>query len=252
MTPQNAVAEAISTDVQNPKELPLHVAVIMDGNGRWARARGMPRTEGHRQGVEAVRRCVDAFSEQGVQILTLFSFSAENWTRPETEVSFLFELLKRYIRQDLDRLHAKGVRVRVIGEKAGLEEDLHDLIVEAENKTKANTRFDLVVAFNYGGQDEIVRAVKRIAEKVQCGSFTPDDITKDVIADHLDTGNLPEPDLLIRTSGEQRLSNFLLWQCAYTEFVFLPVLWPDFDEAHVSDALAVFAKRKRRFGGISS
>jgi undecaprenyl diphosphate synthase len=232
--------------------VPRHVAIIMDGNGRWAEARGLPRTEGHRRGVEAVRRAVRAATENGVAYLTIYSFSSENWARPADEVSYLMGLLKLFIRRDLAELHRNGVRVRVMGERAGLAQDIKDLLQEAEQRTAGNAGLTLVVAFNYGARQEIVAAMRRLAEQVAAGEIGPDDIDAGTIAGALQTAGIPDPDLIIRTSGEQRLSNFLLWQAAYSEFVFLPVLWPDFDAASFTAALQEYARRQRRFGGISA
>lgn len=232
--------------------LPRHVAIIMDGNGRWAASRGLPRTEGHRHGVEAVRRTVKAAIEIGLDHLTLFSFSSENWSRPASEVQFLFGLIRNFIRRDLADLHANGVRVTVIGDRAGVPKDILDLMDEAERLTAGNSRLRLVVAFNYGARDEITRAARRIAEQVAAGSLDPCDIDTATFASNLDTASLPDPDLVIRTSGELRLSNFLLWQSAYAELVFLPVFWPDFDRRALESALAEFSARVRRFGGLAA
>jgi undecaprenyl diphosphate synthase len=231
---------------------PRHVGIIMDGNGRWAAARGLPRSEGHRKGVEAVRRTVRAAIDNGVETLTLYSFSSENWSRPPDEVQFLFGLLRLFIRRDLADLHANGVRVVVIGERGPLPGDIHDLIVEAEKLTARNTKLRLIVAFNYGSRNEIVRAVRKIAEEVKAGTLDPAAIDEATIALHLDTAALPDPDLIIRTSGEMRLSNFLLWQAAYSEFVFLRVYWPDFDETTFREALEEFGSRVRRYGGSAA
>ena len=241
-----AIKQAAGMDV------PRHVAIIMDGNGRWAASRGLPRSEGHRRGVEALRRTVRAAGDIGIQTLTIFSFSAENWSRPRSEVNDLMGLLKRFIRNDLADLHRNGVRVRVIGERAGLDPDILRLLEEAEELTRGNTKLRLVVAFNYGGRQEIARAVRRIAEAVARGDLPPDAITADLIGKHLDAPDLPDPDLIIRTSGEQRLSNFLLWQSAYSEFVFTPVYWPDFDRAALEQAILEFRSRERRFGGLAA
>jgi len=230
--------------------LPRHVAVIMDGNGRWASRRGLPRAEGHRQGVEAVRRCVRAATQAGIGYLTLYAFSAENWRRPPTEISILMSLLKRYIRSDLDTLHEAGVRIRIIGEREGLSRDILALLEEVEARTRDNTGLNLVVAFNYGGRQEILRAARRLASEVAAGRLEPAAIDETRFADALDTAGMPDPDLVIRTSGEQRVSNFLPWQSAYAEYVFLPDLWPDFDEAVLARALAEYARRERRFGGL--
>ena len=229
---------------------PLHVAVIMDGNGRWAAARGLPRAEGHRRGVEALRRVVRAAHELGILYLTIFSFSSENWSRPATEIGDLFGLLRRFIRNDLATLHRDGVRVRVIGERQGLESDICALQSEAEELTRDNTGLTLVVAFNYGARQEIARAAARIAVMVKDGTLDPSAITADLIGQHLDAPDLPDPDLIIRTSGEQRLSNFLLWQIAYSELVFVPTYWPDFDRAALESAIAEYHRRERRFGGL--
>ncbi len=230
--------------------LPMHVAIIMDGNGRWASARGLPRVEGHRRGVEALRRTVRAAGELGIRVLTLYSFSAENWSRPRSEIIDLMNLLRRFVREDLAELHAANVRVRVIGERAGLEPDIASLLIEAEALTARNDGLMLVVAFNYGARQEIARAVRELAAEVAAGRLDPGAITPELIAECLDTADLPDPDLVIRTSGEQRLSNFLLWQAAYAELVFVPVLWPDFDRAALEAAIAEYASRERRFGGV--
>src|ERR1700755_248548 len=201
-----------ATDGSDTSEPPLHVAIIMDGNGRWAAARGLPRAEGHRRGVDALRRVVRAASELGILYLTIFSFSSENWSRPATEIGDLFGLLRRFIRNDLATLHRDGVRVRVIGERDGLEQDIRALLAEAEELTKDNTALTLVVAFNYGSRQEIARAAQRLAEEVARGERSVTDITADALGQHLDAPDIPDPDLIIRTSGEQRLSNFLMWQ----------------------------------------
>ena len=231
---------------------PHHVAIIMDGNGRWATERGLPRSAGHRQGVEALRRTVRAAADQGIGILTLYSFSSENWSRPASEVRFLLELLRRFIQTDVADLHRENVRIMVIGERDGLEPALRAMFEEAETLTRGNSGLQLVIAFNYGSRQEIAQAMKRIARKVAEGALSAEDITPAAISEHLDTRGLPDPDLLIRTGGEQRLSNFLLWQCAYTEFVFLPVHWPDFDAAQFRVALDLYHGRDRRFGGLKA
>ena len=231
--------------------VPRHVAVIMDGNGRWASARGLPRSAGHKQGVEALRSAVRAAADLGIEYLTIYSFSSENWSRPAAEVSFLLELLRRFIRMDVAELHKADVKITVIGERAGLDSGIVKLIEDAEALTRENSKLKLVVAFNYGSRDEITRAVLRIAQKVADGKIDPADVTAAVLANHLDTGGIPDPDLLIRTGGEQRLSNYLLWQCAYTEFVFLPEYWPDFSREVFLRAIAEFQSRERRFGGLS-
>ena len=229
-------------------DVPQHVAIIMDGNGRWAAARGLPRVEGHRRGVEALRKTVRAAGDLGIRCLTIFSFSSENWQRPASEVRDLMGLLRLFIRKDLAELHGNGVRVRVIGERDSLDPDIRRLLEEAEELTRANTNLLLVVAFNYGARDEIARAVRRIAADVASGAVKPDAITEEMIGQHLDAPEIADPDLIIRTSGEQRLSNFLLWQTAYSEYVFTPTLWPDFGEEPLRAALAEYAGRRRRFG----
>ena len=233
-----------------PFKVPRHVAIIMDGNGRWAAARGLPRVEGHRRGVEALRRTVRAAGEIGISFVTIFSFSAENWSRPATEVVELMGLLRRFIRNDLAELHKSNVRVRIIGERQALDPDIGRLLTEAEELTKANDGLTLVVAFNYGARQEITRAARRIAQQVAEGKLAPTDITTETVGGFLDAPDLPDPDLIIRTSGEQRLSNFLLWQSAYSELVFLPTYWPDFDRATLEAAISEYQQRERRFGGL--
>ena len=231
-------------------EVPRHVAVIMDGNGRWAAARGLPRVEGHRRGVEALRKTVRAAGELGISFLTIFSFSSENWSRPQSEIRDLLSLLRRFIRNDLAELHKSNVRVRVIGERDDLAPDIRRLLQEAEDLTHANDGLTLVVAFNYGARQEIARAARRLAAEVAAGRLAANDITPELLARHLDAPDLPDPDVIIRTSGEQRLSNFLLWQAAYSELVFVPINWPDFDRAALESAIAEFRRRERRFGGL--
>ncbi len=232
--------------------IPRHVAIIMDGNGRWANKRGLPRTIGHSKGVEAVRETVKAAADAGVEYLTLFAFSSENWSRPETEVNDLLGLLRKFIRRDLAELHRENVRIRVIGEREKLRGDILPLLLEAEETTRHNTSLTLVIAFNYGSRDEIVRAVTKLAREVEAGKLSADGITAQLIGEQLDTADIPDPDLIIRTSGEERLSNFLLWQAAYSELLFVPDYWPDFDRNRFFDALKVFASRDRRFGGLSA
>lgn len=231
---------------------PAHVAIIMDGNGRWARQRGRPRTFGHRAGVEALRRTVEAAGELGIRYLTVFGFSTENWTRPVDEVNALIDLLRLYVRMDLDRLEREGVRVRVIGNREGLEPDILQIIERAEARTAANAKLFLTIAFNYGGQCEIARAAKRIAEEVAAGRLNPSAVDVAAFAAHLDTAGTPDADLVIRTSGEKRLSNFLLWQAAYAELVFVDVLWPDFGRKDLETAISEFNRRERRFGAVGS
>ena len=231
---------------------PKHIAIIMDGNGRWAEARGLPRTAGHKQGIEALRRIVKCASDSGVDFLTVYSFSTENWTRPRAEVSFLLELFRRFVRQDVAELHATGIRIRMIGMREGLDRPLLSLIDEAELLTRNNTGMTLIVAFNYGGRQEIASAARRLAHQVAAGNLSPDEINSDSIDGALDTAGMPVPDLLIRTGGEERISNFLLWQCAYTEFVFMDEYWPDFDASMLQKAITVFHSRDRRFGGVKA
>ena len=240
------------TDGPDRSGTPEHVAIIMDGNGRWAAARGLPRAEGHRRGVEALRRVVRAAGDLGIRYLTIFSFSSENWSRPASEIGDLFGLLRRFIRNDLATLHRDGVRVRVIGEREGLEPDIVALLDEAEELTRGNVRLDLTVAFNYGSRQEIANAAQRLAREVAEGKRDPSSIDIAAISGYLDTSDVPDPDLIIRTSGEQRLSNFLMWQAAYSELVFVPVHWPDFDKAALEEAIAEYAKRERRFGGLAA
>jgi len=230
---------------------PRHVAIIMDGNGRWAKGRGLPRTEGHRRGVDVVRRTVRRANARGIGYLTLFSFSSENWRRPADEVSYLMGLLKLFIRRDLADLHASNVRVRIIGDRVDLPDDIRTLLLDAETLTHGNTGLTLVVAFNYGARQEIVQAARSIAADVARGALAPEAIDEALVSRRLYTGDIPDPDLIIRTSGEQRLSNFLLWQSAYAEFVFLPTLWPDFDETTFDHALSLYQARERRFGGVA-
>ena len=231
-------------------DAPRHVAIIMDGNGRWAAARGLPRGEGHRRGVEALRRAVRAAGELGIRYLTIFSFSSENWSRPVAEVKELMGLLRRFVRNDLADLHQNNVRVRVIGDRNGLSPDIGPLLIEAEELTRNNNGLNLIVAFNYGARQEIARAARRIGEAVARGELKTDDIDVDRFSSFLDAPDVPDPDLIIRTSGEQRLSNFLLWQAAYSELVFVPGFWPDFDRATLEAVITEFRRRERRFGGL--
>ncbi|MEM6463353.1 MAG: isoprenyl transferase [Pseudomonadota bacterium] len=230
---------------------PQHVAIIMDGNGRWAERRGQTRTTGHRHGVEAVRQAVRSAGELGVHYLTLFAFSSENWHRPVEEVNYLLGLLRIFIRRDLAELHREDVRVRIIGDRQTLQPDILALLTEAEDLTRANRSLELVIAFNYGGRDDITRAARKLAARAACGEIDPDTITEDTISNSMDTAGIPDPDLIIRTSGEQRISNFLMWQAAYSEFVFLECLWPDFNRAAFEEALRQYSNRKRRFGNIA-
>jgi undecaprenyl diphosphate synthase len=232
--------------------IPAHVAIIMDGNGRWAQMRGLPRAEGHRKGLEALRRTVHNAADLGIRYLTVFSFSTENWRRPPTEVSFLMGLMKRFVEKDLAELHAANVRVRIIGNRENIGPDIRQLIEHAEEVTRDNQRMVLLIAFNYGSRDELTRVAQALARDVAAGVIAPAAVDERAIADRLDTAGLPEPDLVIRTSGESRISNFLLWQAAYAEFVFTPVLWPDFDKRALEDALVAYSGRERKFGGLTA
>lgn len=231
---------------------PNHVAIIMDGNGRWAKARGLPRVAGHRRGADAVRRVVRGAGELGIPILTLFAFSTENWTRPADEVSDLMGLLRHYLRSELEELRKNGARLRVIGNREGLAPDIVRDIAEAEQMTRGNNRIDVNICVNYGARDEIVRAARSLAQRAAAGELAAGDIDESSFERELLTAGVPDPDLLIRTSGEQRISNFLLWQCAYAELVFVDTLWPDFGKEHLEQAVAEFRRRERRYGGVGS
>jgi undecaprenyl diphosphate synthase len=245
-----SVFQEISAFAADGSAYPRHVAIIMDGNGRWAKSRGLPRIEGHRRGVEALRRAVRTAIELKIGYLTVYSFSAENWTRPFEEVQSLMGLLHLFIRNDLAELKSNNVCIRVIGERSGLPADIIGLLDEAERVTKNNTGLTLVVAFNYGGRQEIAGAARALAEKVARGELAPENIDVELFGAALHTREIPDPDLVIRTSGEKRISNFLLWQAAYAEFVFLDVLWPDFGKLDFIAALEEYAHRDRRYGGI--
>ena len=233
-----------------PGASPTHVAIIMDGNGRWAKARGLARTDGHKAGVEAARRAVEAARDLNLSCLTLYSFSTENWRRPAGEVRDLMGLLKQFIVDDLPRLKKENVRVRIIGDRENLTADIKALVRRAEGETRKNDGFTLQIAFNYGGRDEIVRAVRAVAEKVSSGELNAGDIDESSLASYLDAGDVPDPDLVIRTSGEKRISNFLIWQAAYAEYVFTDVLWPDFTAEIFQEAIKEFSSRERRYGGV--
>jgi undecaprenyl diphosphate synthase len=236
----------------DPSGGPCHVAIIMDGNGRWAEKHGLPRLEGHRRGVEALRQTVRAAIELGIGYLTIYSFSLENWRRPAQEVGELFGLLRLFVRRDLADLHARAVKVRFIGSRQGLPSDIAGLLAEAEDLTHANGGLTLIVAFNYGARQEILAAARAIANAALGGTIDPEGLDEESFKGFLGTAGIPDPDLLIRTSGEQRLSNFLLWQSAYAELVFMPVLWPDFDRSALEAAINEFRSRDRRFGGLSA
>lgn len=231
---------------------PRHVAIIMDGNGRWAAARDLPRAAGHREGVEAARRAVEAARDLGLTHLTLYSFSTENWRRPAGEIRDLMGLLRKFIGEDLPTLKKEGVRVRIIGDRSSLDLDLRLLVSRAEAETAGNSDFHLHIAFNYGGRDEIIRAARALAHEVKSGALAPDAVDEAVFENLLDTVGAPDPDLVIRTSGERRISNFLLWQAAYAEYVFIDALWPDFNGETFAAAIEEFKSRERRFGGVDS
>ncbi len=234
------------------RAVPRHVAIIMDGNGRWAKARHLPRAAGHRKGMETVREVVRVAGELGISYLTLFGFSSENWKRPETEVKDLMGLLRLYLKREALDLHRQGVRLLVIGDRARLAADIQESLAEVETLTAANTSLTLIIALSYGGRAEIVHAAQRIAEDARDGALDPASLTEDAFAARLFTDGIPDPDLLIRTSGEQRISNFLLWQLAYTEFVFVDTLWPDFDRESLLSALGEYGRRERRYGAVSA
>ena len=228
--------------------VPTHVAIIMDGNGRWARARGLPRNVGHRKGAEAAKAAVRSAMEVGVSYLTLYGFSSENWKRPEAEIKDLMDLLRYYLRSEILFLHENGVRLLVIGDRARLASDIVALIEKAESRTAGNGRLTLIIALSYGGRTEITEAARRLARQVAEGRLRPDDIDEAVFSQHLATVGIPDPDVVIRTSGEKRISNFLLWQSAYAEFVFLETLWPDFSRADFEAAIRDYSGRERRYG----
>jgi len=242
--------EALQSQSGAPAGVPVHVAIIMDGNGRWAKSRGLPRTAGHKRGAESVRAAVNAAGELGISYLTLFGFSSENWKRPLGEVRDLMGLLRLYLRSEVKDLHKNGVRLRVVGDRARLDPDIVKLIEDSEAKTAGNTKLTLVLALSYGGRQEIVEAARRLAEDAVAGRVNPADIDEAAFSRRLFTADIPDPDLLIRTSGEKRISNFLLWQCAYAEMVFLDVLWPDFSKLDLEHAIRDYHGRDRRYGAI--
>jgi undecaprenyl diphosphate synthase len=239
------MAETSSPDV------PTHVAVIMDGNGRWARARGLPRTAGHKKGADAVQRTIEAAQDLGIRYLTLFGFSSENWNRPSGEVGDLMGLLRRYLQGETAEMHRRNVRIRVVGDRSRFSSDIVGLIETAEDMTAGNTGLQLTAALSYGGRQDIVTAARDLARRAAAGEFDPEEIDEERFAAALWTRDLPDPDLMIRTSNEQRISNFLLWQCAYTELVFADVLWPEFGREHLEACIAEFNRRDRRFGAIA-
>ena len=229
---------------------PSHIAIIMDGNGRWASARHLPRIAGHQQGVESVRAVIEACLKKEIACLTFFGFSSENWRRPKAEVDFLLGLFGRLLKTEIKALSDNGVRLRIIGDRSVFPESLKAAVQEAETQTRSGTRLNLSIAFNYGGRWDLVQAMKQVVEKAMQGTIDPQQLDEDSISRHLALADLPEPDLLIRTSGEYRISNFLLWQCAYTELYFSDVFWPDFRDAQLEAALIAYAHRERRFGNI--
>ena len=232
------------------KRVPAHVAIILDGNGRWAKAKGMPRNYGHLQGAKAVEDILVDARDLGIKYLTVYAFSTENWNRPEKEVSALMTLLQNYLKTSIKKSMKNNVRCRVIGEKSRLSADIQKAIKDLEETTAGNTGLTFTIAINYGSRDEITRAVRKVAEKCVAGQFLPDAITEASIEQELDTAFLPDPDLLIRTCGEQRISNFLLWQCAYTEFYYTDIAWPDFNKAELEKAIAAYGRRDRKYGGL--
>lgn len=245
-------AAAIPGDVASLRAPPRHVAIIMDGNGRWAKARGLPRALGHKEGVEALRRAVEASRELGLTHLSVYAFSTENWNRPPAEIDALFDLLRMFVRRDLERLHRDGVCIRIIGSREGLSEEILGLIDEAMEKTRDNTRLTLNIAFNYGGRGEIVAAMQAIAKGIEAGHLKAADVNEALISRMLWTAASPDPDLVIRTSGELRLSNFLLWSGAYAELMFMDLWWPDFTRESLEKAIDAFRRRDRRFGGLGA
>ena len=231
--------------------VPNHIAIILDGNGRWAKAKGMPRNYGHVQGAKTVEVICEEAYKMGIQYLTVYAFSTENWNRPKDEVDALMKLLRNYLKNCLKTAEKNRMCVRILGDKSGLDEDIRERIQELEEATKNNDGLHFQIAINYGGRDELVRSVRKLTQRVQRGELQPEDINEAMVEECMDTAGIPDPDLLIRTSGEQRLSNFLLWQLAYSEFYFTEVPWPDFDKAELEKAIEAYQKRNRRFGGLT-
>lgn len=236
--------------MEETRSVPQHVAIIMDGNGRWAKKRGLPRTAGHYQGAKAVEQILYDADAMGIKYLTVYAFSTENWSRPQSEVKTLMNLLRTYMRTSLQKCAKNNVRIRVLGDRSKLDEDLIEAIDDLERDTKNNTGLQFQIAINYGGRDDIRRGVMKIAEKVRSGELDPASITEETVSENLDTADIPDPDLLIRTSGELRISNFLIWQCAYTEYYFTDVLWPDFNKEELQKAVDAYMHRERRMGGL--
>jgi undecaprenyl diphosphate synthase len=243
--------KALQEELKKSGDIPTHIAIIMDGNGRWAKRRGLPRVAGHRRGVETVREIVEVCAEVGVKYLTLYTFSTENWKRPKDEVSTLMRLLLKSLKDRLDELNKNNIKLTCIGNIGSLPDVVQNQLHKDIERTKNNKRMTLNLALSYSGRWEILEAIKNISKKVQDGKLSPDNITEKVISDYLTTKNMPDPDLIIRTSGEFRVSNFLLWQIAYSEFVILNVYWPDFSREHLYDAIRQYQKRERRFGKVS-
>lgn len=241
-------AESSATPLIAHGTNPRHIAIIMDGNGRWAQKRMMPRIMGHHAGVKAVRRIVEFCAKEQIEVLSLFAFSSENWRRPKEEVGLLMQLFMSTLQSEVDKLHKNNIRLKIIGDKTAFSQDLQDKIHAAEAQTAQNSGLTLVIAANYGGRWDITQAVQKIAVDVSAGALQPSAISEQMIHERLETADLPEPDLFIRSGGEERVSNFLLWQLAYTEFYFTPVLWPEFDQAMLQDAITSFKSRQRRFG----
>lgn len=236
--------------MEEDKKIPQHVAIILDGNGRWAKAKGMPRNYGHMQGAKAVEDILEVARDMGIKYLTVYAFSTENWNRPDTEVSALMTILRQYLKTSIKKSMKNNVRCRVIGERSRLSDDIRSAIEELEETTKENTGLQFTIAINYGSRDEITRAVRKIAARCAAGEISAEDITEKMISENLDTWDLPDPDLMIRTCGEQRISNYLLWQSAYTEFYYAQVAWPDFDKEQLQMALDSYGKRDRKYGGL--
>ena len=235
---------------ETDRNIPQHVAIIMDGNGRWAKKRGLARTAGHYQGAKVVEQILEDADHMGIRYLTVYAFSTENWSRPQAEVKTLMNLLRTYMKTSLAKCAKNNVRIRVIGDKTRLDADLQEAIRNLEQDTRNNTGISFQIAINYGGRDELRRAAAQIARQVQDGLLRPEEITEETISDHLDTAGIPDPDLLIRTSGEERISNFLIWQCAYTEYYFTDVTWPDFNKEELERAVEAYRHRERRMGGL--
>ena len=238
--------------MEKERKIPVHVAIIMDGNGRWAKKRGLPRTAGHAQGARTVEQILEDADHMGIRYLTVYAFSTENWSRPDSEVKALMNLLRTYMKTSLAKCARNNVRIRVIGDKSRLDKDLQDSIANLEKETASNTGIGFQIAINYGSRDEIVRAVQAAAQKVSSGELRPEDITEAAISDSLDTAGIPDPDLLIRTGGEQRISNFLLWQTAYSELYFCDAAWPDFNKNELEKAVDAYNNRELRYGGLIS